>query len=130
MEEQKNNIDVEKLTKLTAEQILTLSNHELIDTIWLGWSTVEHVESALEAFREKGWKHGTLVETANRCNIANLLTVIHKNGKVNIQNVKSEEEYYWRVSFVKRNGNIGVESEDKEICDALWDVILKSNLLI
>lgn len=129
MTEQKNNIDVEQLAELTAEQILTLSNHKMIDTVWQDWSTVEKVEDALEAFRKKGWEHSTLVETAEHCNIANMLAILHNNGEVNIRNIKNDREFYWCVSFVGFNGDINAESKDEEICDALWTIVLESNLL-
>ncbi|MED2737177.1 hypothetical protein [Bacillus toyonensis] len=129
MIEQKLHIDVEKLTELTAEQILNLSNHKMIDTVWQDWSTVEKIEDALEAFRKKGWKHSTLVETAEHCNMANMLAILHNNGKVNIQNIKNDKEFYWLVSFVSFNGGVSVESKDEEICDALWAIVLESNLL-
>ncbi|MGM2306200.1 hypothetical protein [Bacillus paranthracis] len=121
----KTHIEIEQLTELNAEQILILSNQESIDTVWMDWDQPEKVQSALDVFKEKGWKHDTLLKTAKQCNTANMIAILNEYGKINIENLHSEYGTKWYVSI---NHDVDMDTfhfEEDELCDALWLAVKK-----
>ncbi|MFJ8528523.1 hypothetical protein [Bacillus sp. NPDC094106] len=122
----KGHIDVEQLVLLSAEQILTLSNSKFIDTVWMDWDNVGKVQSALDIFENKGWKHDTLIETAKHCNTSNMIAILNEYGKVMIENSHSEYGTKW---FVSINHDVEMDTfhfEGEELCDVLWSAVKKA----
>ncbi|WP_242808420.1 hypothetical protein [Bacillus sp. N447-1] len=50
----KTHIELGQLIEPTAEQILTLNNHKFRDVIWVQWDKTDHIQEALDVFKEKG----------------------------------------------------------------------------
>lgn len=121
----KQNITAEQVALLTAEEILTLANHPLIETVWSGWDTLEKVQESLNVYQEKGWKHSSLINTAIKCNITNLLDILSVYGKINIENLHTSSGITWRVNmWVKPfSKKTFISIENVELIDALWGIM-------
>ncbi|HHT7008728.1 TPA: hypothetical protein ACTZ3A_001267 [Bacillus cereus] len=124
----KGHIDVEQLVLLNAEQILTLSNLKFIDMVWMDWDNVDKVQSALDVFANKGWKHDTLIKTAKQFNTSNMTVILNEHGKVIIENMHSEYGTKW---FISINHDVEMDTfhfEGEELCDVLWMAVKKAIL--
>lgn len=122
----KSHIEVDQLIKLSAEQILTLSNHKLIDTVWFEWNKVEKVLEAVNVFKAKGWMHSTLLKTTKSCNTTNMIAILNEYGHVEIENLHSEFGTRWHVNI---NHDVDMDKfyfEADELCDALWKATQKA----
>lgn len=113
----KPHITVEDLLVLEAPQILTLSNHDLIHTMWEEWDTIEKVENKISIFKNDGYKHTSLVKTSQKCNIANMIAFLDQKGKIKME----KDLAVWVVQF--EINDVKDEFVHKELCDSLWEAI-------
>lgn len=119
----KNNIEVNQLIKLGTEKILTLSSKAQIDTVWMEWDSPRKIQSAIDAYEQKGWLHSSLKNTAKSCNIANLLALLSEEDEVLVGNQKTEgnDQTQWSVAITSKTSREAQKFVSNELCDALWD---------
>lgn len=121
----KRHITVEQLVKIGAENILTLSNHKDIDTVWMGWDSPEKINDAIFVYGDKGWQHSSLISTAKRCDVAALLEILKEKCSFSIETFDSGEDTTW-VCYITH-----IENDEKQVfqepnlCDALWDAVVR-----
>lgn len=123
----KNNIDVNQLADLKASQILALSQNPLIDTVWADWQTERKVQSALDAFHQKGMRHSSLMKTAERCNSANLIHLLRDLGMVQVESStrKDDPSYFlWEVVVLHPETQAPLLYTHVNLCDALWSAYI------
>ncbi|WP_333728473.1 hypothetical protein [Bacillus paranthracis] len=80
----------------------------------------------MDVFKNKGWKHDTLIKTAKQCNTSNMIAILNEYGQVMIENLHSEYGTKW---FVSINHDVEMDRfhfEGEELCDALWMAVQRA----
>lgn len=122
----KKHIDIDQLVVLNPEDILTLSNNPWIDTTWAGWQNPVQVSNAIQTYKEKGWRHDSLLSTARACDASALMNIIGEKGHITVEfdwiNPPTRKE--WKVSFTPDDSAIFdiTQGSSTSLVNALWTV--------
>lgn len=118
----KTHVDFLQVVALPAEQLLALSRHKYVDTTWLEWCEVRHVQDALDSFQEKGWVHSTLRRTVEQLGVYTLTGILGDLYDMEVTDKKKTNGISWEVTLTSEDGAVQV-FEDTELCDALWTAV-------
>lgn len=129
----KNNISIKQLLQLSNKTILNISRN--LGMTWFNWETESHIEDARKAFK-KGWKHTTLVNLSEKINIAAMLEILTKYYCIrymhqeNIVPNKPELGLQWYIALFDDEDCPLIDTKNIELCDGLWDLMIKNIYLM
>lgn len=118
-------IDINQLIQLSPAKVFSLANNETIALNYFTYDSVEEVEQVIEMSKKSGITHSTLKFLAKQCNIGFLTALLNHYGDFKIENLSSDLERQYSVSFKNHKEVDEFTYTADELCDALWMAVSK-----